>query len=151
MRKLCGFAVAAALVLAPVAQANPAATTASSRLTPLAAAEAPIFAAGGTQLSNGIFFPGTATCNGSDCTGAPYEITQGTDLRFYNLDPATVANAHRIVSKDLKRKTGAPLFASPNVRGPDDALVKTSHLQPGTYGFTCTVHFGMDGLITITE
>lgn len=113
------------------------------------AAEEPLFAAGGTPLTNGIFFPGTALCVGTDCQGVPYEIARGSDIRFYNLDAAIVANSHRIVSK-RKTKRGRPLFQSENVGGPGSTLMKTSHLKPGVYPYYCSVHFGMEGIIEIT-
>ena len=113
------------------------------------ATEAPVFSAGGTPLSNGVFFPGTLLCVGTTCEGQPYEIARGTDLRLYNLDLAVVANGHGIVSKDRK-KSGAPLFWSEVIGGPDDTLVKTSHLKPGVYEYTCRVHGSMDGVIRVT-
>lgn len=116
---------------------------------PQVAAEAAVFSAGGTHLSNGVFFPGTLLCFGATCAGEPYEIARGTDLRLYNLDLALVANKHGIVSKDRK-KSGAPLFWSNVIGGPDDTLVKTSHLKPGVYEYTCRVHGSMDGIIRVT-
>lgn len=118
-------------------------------LQPLGAAEEPLFAAGGTPLSNGIFFPGTALCVGTDCEGVPYQVAKGSNIRFYNLDTAVVANNHRVVSKDTNKR-GRPLFQSETIGGPASTLMKTSHLKPGVYGYYCSVHFGMDGLLEIT-
>lgn len=148
MRKLSLVLAGALLALLPSAQA--ASPGALPPLPPLGAAEEPIFAAGGTPLTNGVFFPGTAMCVGTNCQGVPYQVAQGSDLRFYNLDTAVVANNHRIVSK-VTNKRGRPLFQSDTIGGPASTLVKTSHLKPGVYPFTCTVHFAMDGILEITR
>jgi hypothetical protein len=148
MRKLSLLLAAVATALLPSAHA--ATGPSLPALPAIGAAEAPLFAAGGTPLSNGIFFPGTSVCANGTCYGEPYEVARGTDIRFYNLDSAVVANSHRIVSKDTKKKTGAPLFQSDTVDGPGSALVKTSHLKPGVYAYFCTVHFGMEGQLSIT-
>ena len=147
MRKLPLVLAAAFLALLPSAQA--AAPAALPELPPVGAAEAPLFAAGGTPLTNGVFFPGTAVCVGTDCQGVPYEVARGTDIRFYNLDSALVANSHRIVSKQVSKK-GRPLFQSDTIGGPGSTLVKTSHLKPGVYPYFCAVHFGMQGILEIT-
>lgn len=148
VRKLPLLLAALSLALLPSAQA--ASPRELPALPPIGAAEAPIFAAGGTPLTNGVFFPGTAACVGSDCQGVPYEVARGTDIRFYNLDSAVVANSHRIVSKDTNKR-GRPLFQSETVQGPASTLMKTSHLKAGVYGYYCSVHFGMEGLLEITE
>jgi hypothetical protein len=148
VRKLSLSIVAAATALLPSAHA--ATGTVVPALPPLGAAEAPLFAGGGTPVSNGIFFPGTALCADSTCYGEPYEIARGTDIRFYNLDSAAVANSHRIISKQTKKRSKAPLFASDNVAGPGSTLMQTSHLKPGIYDYFCTVHFGMEGRIEVT-
>ena len=148
MRKLPLLLAAISLAVLPSAQA--ASPGELPALPPIGAAESPLFAAGGTQLTNGIFFPGTAVCAGSYCAGAPYQVAVGSDIRFYNLDPVVVANAHRIVSKQVSKK-GRPLFQSENVAGPGSTLMKTSHVKPGVYGFYCTVHYGMEGLLEFTE
>lgn len=148
VRKLPLLLAAASLALLPSAEA--AAPAALPQLPPIGAAEQPLFAGGGTPLTNGIFFPGTAVCVGSNCQGVPYQVAQGSDIRFYNLDTAVVANNHRVVSKRLNKR-GRPLFQSDTIGGPASTLVKTSHLKPGVYPFTCSVHFGMDGILEITE
>lgn len=149
VRKLSLLLAAAATALLPTAHA--ATGIDAPALPPVGAAEAPLFAAGGTPLTNGVFFPGTALCAAGSCFGQPYSIARGTDIRFYNLDSAIVANSHRIVAKDMKRKTGAPLFQSDTVAGPGSSLMRTSHLKPGVYGYFCTVHFGMEGLLEVTR
>ena len=148
MRKLPLVLTAAFLALLPSAEA--AAPGTLPKLPALGAAEAPLFAGGGTPLTNGIFFPGTAMCVGTDCQGVPYQIARGTDIRFYNLDNATVANNHRIVSKQTSKR-GRPTFQSDTIGGPASTLMKTSHLKPGIYPFYCSVHFGMEGILEITE
>lgn len=100
-------------------------------------------------MTNGVFFPGTALCLGSNCQGVPYEVPQGSDIRFYNLDPAVVANNHRILS-DRTNKRGRPLFMSDTIGGPGSTLMRTSHLEPGVYPYECSVHDGMKGILKIT-
>ena len=147
MRKLPLLIAAASLALLPAAEA---AVGELPSLPAPGAAEEPLFAAGGTPLTNGIFFPGTALCVGADCQGVPYEIGRGSNIRFYNLDPAVVANSHRIVSK-RKNKRGRPLFQSETLGGPGTTLMKTSHLEPGVYPYYCSVHFGMEGILEVTR
>ena len=109
-----------------------------------------VFAGGGTALTNGIFFPGTLTCDGTECSGLPpVQIQKGTDLEFVNLDVSAVTNAHQIMS--YKRKRGRPVFASKAVEGPDTAVIITSHLKPRVYRFFCATHFGMEGAIEIVR
>lgn len=110
---------------------------------------APLFAVGGTPVSNGIFFPGTAVQDpyGYDIVGVPYQITRGTDIMFHNLDPAAVANAHKI--RSFASRNGRPLFESKLIQGPGSALMITSHLKPGIYGFFCPIHFGMMGQLEV--
>jgi hypothetical protein len=146
VRKLSLLLALALTALLPVAHANPGPAV---QLPPIGAAESPLFAAGGTPVSNGIFFPGTSLCANGTCYGEPYEIAQGTDIRFYNLDSGVVANSHRVVSKKMKKK-GGPIFASDTVAGPGSTLMKTSHLKPGLYEYFCTIHSGMEGIIEVT-
>lgn len=148
MRKVLLLAAAASLALLPSAGA--AVSPGLPALPPIGAAESPLFAAGGTPLTNGIFFPGTALCLGDDCQGVPYQVPQGNDIRFYNLDTTAVANNHRVVSKKTSKK-GRPAFQSETIGGPSSTLMKTSHLKPGVYPFYCSVHFGMEGILEITK
>jgi plastocyanin len=108
-----------------------------------------IFVGGGTPLTNGVFFPGTAVPRedrGFD--GEPIEIQQGTDVELINLDEATVANSHQMIS--LRRRKGRPLFGSDQLTSPGDtSLVTTSNLKPGIYPFYCPIHNGMWGQIEI--
>ncbi|MDQ4025624.1 MAG: plastocyanin/azurin family copper-binding protein [Actinomycetota bacterium] len=150
MRKISLLLAAAATALLPSAHASTGPSLPA--LPPVGGAEAPLFAAGGTPFSNGIFFPGTALCAPyANCFGEPYEVARGSDIRFYNLDSAAVANSHRIVAKQRKKRSGAPIFSSETVAGPGSTLMITSHLKPGVYEYFCTIHFGMEGLLEITE
>lgn len=110
-----------------------------------------IFAGGGTPVSNGVFFPGTALCSGNECdyvTPLP-QVEKGNDITFVNLDEATVANAHRIVCKK-RTKRGRPLCISKQLSSPgEQARMITSKLKPGVYDYFCSVHFGMDGAFEI--
>ena len=134
-----------------------AAIVAAAVVTPSARAQVPtewletggrVFAGGGTFVSNGVFFPGTLACSGSDCSGLPpIQLERGTDLEFVNLDPSVVTNGHQIVS--YKRKRGEPVFSSDQVDGPAVARVITSHLKPGVYRFFCATHFGMEAALEI--
>lgn len=111
-----------------------------------------IVAGGGTPLSNGLFFPGTALPrNGGGFDGLPpLEVKRGTNVEFTNLDEATVANGHKMVS--LKRRKGRPLFASALLKSPGETdLVVTSNLKLGVYPFYCSVHAGMWGRIRIVR
>jgi hypothetical protein len=113
-----------------------------------------VFAGGGTLLSNGVFFPGTAICDEAGCTvvGPPNEIQKGTDFTFAMVDAEAVANSHQIVSVKVNKKTRKPLFYSDVLTTPGERdLVLTSKLKPGTYFYRCTVHFGMYGAIDIVR
>jgi hypothetical protein len=142
--------VAALALAAPASHAQPPAAVAPQ--VPLSWLETGgrVFAGGGTALTNGIFFPGTLMCSGTDCSGLPpVQIQKGTDLEFVNLDVAAVTNAHQIMS--YKRKRGRAAFASKAVEGPDTEVIITSHLKPGIYRFFCATHFGMEGAIEIVR
>ena len=109
-----------------------------------------ILVGGGTPLSNGIFFPGTAIYQDGEFVGDPVSIARGTDIEVVNLDEATVANAHKLVSLKLNKRTKRPLFRSPLLTTPgDSATVITSHVKPGLYPFYCPVHSGMWGLLEV--
>jgi hypothetical protein len=110
----------------------------------------PVFVAGGTNLTNGYFFPGTAIYDGNDFVGVPLQIQQGQDVQLVNTDPAPLTNSHTMVSW-LKTKKGRPLFHSGYVRGPATVTVKTSQLKPGLYPYYCNVHAGMYGLLEVTK
>jgi plastocyanin len=109
-----------------------------------------LFVGGGTNLSNGAFFPGTATYDGKEFVGVPLQIQQGQNIELVNTDAAVLTNAHAMVSW-LKTKKGKPLFHSGYVRGPATATVDTSRLKPGVYPYYCSVHFGMYGLLEVTQ
>ena len=109
----------------------------------------PLFAGGGTALTNGYFFPGTAVYNNGEFTGVPLQVPQGDNVQFINSDAAAVTNGHAIVS--LKRKHGRPVFSSGLVNGPATATMITQNLKPGVYPYFCSIHFGMYGLIEITQ
>lgn len=119
---------------------------------------APLIAIGGSALTNGVFFPGTAVYDGSDFQGRPYEIEKGTDIEFMTPDGSlTLGNGHRIISFK-KRKNGRPLFQSKFISNGESTLMITSHLKPGkgelpdgSYAFRCTVHHPMFGMIKVTK
>jgi plastocyanin len=116
-----------------------------------------LIAVGGSALTNGVFVPGAAVYDGSDMQGVAYEIDRGTDIELITPDgTATAGNGHQIRSFK-RRKNGRPLFQSSFVSDGQSTLMITSHLKPGkgdqpdgSYGYFCTVHFGMYGLIQIT-
>jgi plastocyanin len=111
-----------------------------------------VVAGGGTQLSNGLFFPGTALprSDGGFDGMDPLQIKQGTDIEFINLDEGSVSNSHEM--RSLKKRKGRPLFSSEQLTRPGQtALVVTSNLKPGVYPFYCSVHTGMWGRIEIVR
>lgn len=151
MRKLAAV-LTALLVAAPVAQAM--AAPALSLSEDKAMADAVLFAGGGTQLSNGYFFPGTAFYQDGEYVGVPLQVTEGSNVQFVNLDHFVVAGGgHKVVSFDKVkvrgRKRPVPLFASKMVDGPGQDLIKTSHVKPGVYPFFCPIHNGMTGQIEV--
>lgn len=140
MRKLL-LLVVAALVAVP--------SMASGASAPSAMAPAPMFVGGGTFVSNGIFFPGTAVENNGELVGVPYQIERGQDIELTNLDVGDIANCHQLTS--LKRKrNGRPFFQSKRLCFPGDkSLVLTSVVKPGIYEAFCPIHTGMYALIEI--
>ena len=148
------LAILTAVVLAaPAAQASAHAPD----VPPVAAAEeVTIFAAGGTQLTSGYFFPGTRFSDGNGgTTGAePTVVPRGSNIRFINLDHYIVSGgAHKVTSfkkvRAKKSKRKVPLFSSEYVDGPGETMVKTSHVKPGTYLYYCPIHNGMLGAIKV--
>lgn len=143
-KSLVALLLGASLVAAaPSAMAEP--TPARADATTL------LFAAGGTQVSNAIFFPGTVLCAGAYCYGVPLMVPQGNDIQFINLDPVALANFHQIQCYKRNKRTGKPVCQSQAVSGPGQTNMLTSHLKPGIYEFTCTVHYGMRGSFEITQ
>lgn len=111
-----------------------------------------IIVGGGTPLTNGVFFPGTAVPNadGGFDGAPPLQVQEGTDVELINVDESTVSNAHKIISS--RRRKGRPLFASDQlVRPGDTSLVTTSNLKPGIYPYYCSIHSGMWGQIEIVR
>ncbi|MDQ4065305.1 MAG: hypothetical protein M3161_04595 [Actinomycetota bacterium] len=153
MKRMALIALALLLV-APGAAAETSVQTGATT----ARATAPLFAAGGSAVTNGFFFPGTAVYDNANYQwiGEPYEIPQGTDIEFTTTDGSlTLGNGHNIQSFK-RRKNGRPLFRSGMVYGPDSTIMITSHLKPGkgdgpdgSYLYTCTVHTGMYGMLAV--
>jgi hypothetical protein len=118
----------------------------------------PLFAAGGSAVTNGVFFPGTAIYDGYELQGVPYEIAKGTDIEFYTTDSSvTLGNGHQIRSFK-NRRNGRPLFMSKFLVGPGSTLMITSHLKPGrgelddgSYGYFCSVHNQQFGILKIVR
>ena len=109
-----------------------------------------MFAGGGTFVSNGYFFPGTAVYDGTELQGVPLEVQVGQDIQLTNLDEGSVANCHQLTS--YKRKRGRFLFNSKRLCSPgESAIVITSHLKPGRYEAFCPVHTTMYALIEVVE
>ena len=149
MRELIAI-LTALLVAAPVAQAVAAPAVSLSEDKTMA--DAVLFAGGGTQLSNGYFFPGTAIYRQGEYTGVPLQVTKGSNVQFVNLDHFIVSGGgHKVVSYERIKKNGrkVPLFASKMIDGPGQDLMKTSHVEPGIYPFFCPIHSGMTGLIEV--
>ncbi len=112
-----------------------------------------VVSGGGTPLTNGVFFPGTAIPNNDGSLTPvlpPIEIQKGTDLEYSNIDEATVSNAHKLVS--LKRRKGRPLFQSDLLTRPGQTdIVVTSNLKPGLYPFFCSTHPTMWGQLRVVR
>lgn len=109
-----------------------------------------MFVGGGTFVSNGVFFPGTAVYDGEKLQGVPYEIERGQDIELTNLDYGDLSNCHQLTS--FKRKRGRPVFSSKRICSPGEkTLVLTSIAKPGLYEAFCPVHTGMYALIRIKE
>lgn len=117
-----------------------------------------VFAGGGTNLTNGIFFPGTTFYDSEakefTLIGPPLEVQKGQDVEFVNLDVAALTNAHRIRSFDVHKKgkkKGKPLFQSEELAGPGTTTMKMKKVKVGTYLYLCTTHSGMFGTIEVVE
>lgn len=111
---------------------------------------APLFVGGGTFVSNGVFFPGTAAYYEGEYYGPPYQIARGTDIELTNVDQGDISNGHQMRSFK-QRRNGRPLFVSARISQPGEStIVITSHLKPGIYPYFCTNHFGMLGRLEIT-
>jgi hypothetical protein len=149
MRKLIVI-LTVLLVAAPVAQA--VAAPGLSLDGGVNAADATLFAGGGTQLSNGYFFPGTTIFQDGDYIGVPLQVSQGSNVQFVNLDHFVVAGGgHKVISYEQMKRKGkkVPLFASKMIDGPGETTIKTSHVKPGVYTFFCPIHNGMLGQIEV--
>ena len=115
---------------------------------------AKLFAGAGTNLTNGIFFPGTGLYDGSKYfTVQPLQVPRRANVDFTNLDVSAVTNSHQIRSYQLTRwgRRRVPLFQSPLVDGPGSATMVTSHVKPGIYQYFCTTHGGMVGFLEVTK
>ena len=112
-------------------------------------APARMFVGGGTFVSNGIFFPGTAVYDGENLQGVPLEVERGQDIELTNIDEGDLANCHQLTS--YKRRKGFPVINSKRLCSPgESALVLTSAAKPGLYEAYCPVHnTGMYALIKI--
>jgi hypothetical protein len=146
VRKVGTFVAAIAVVLCLAGAAVAAPAEPSIHAAPT---DVQLFAGGGTPLTNGYFFPGTAIYDGKQFQGVPLQVKQGQNVQFTNLDYSTVTNAHEILS--FKRKNGRPVFSTPLVKGPAQVLMVTSNLKPGIYPYFCAVHYQMFGEIQITK
>jgi plastocyanin len=83
---------------------------------------------------------------GSPHYPVPLLVGQGTTLQFANLDPL----GWHAVESTLYDEDGAPIFSSRSVGMGMTATVNgVELLAPGEYAFMCTIHFGMNGNLTI--
>jgi hypothetical protein len=140
MRATLAGLLLAGLTLVPPAAARPAADD-----------DATLFVGGGTNLTNGLFFPGTSLRQNGEWLdlGPPLQVTAGSNVTLVNLDAAPLTNSHQVRSFKVRKKTGRPLFQSEPSSGPTTTLVLTQHLKPGLYRYFCTTHFGMFGRIEV--
>ncbi len=112
-----------------------------------------IFAGGGTLLTNGVFFPGTMTCDNGTCTnyGPIPQVKKGSNITFVNLDEGAVANDHRIVCTKRLRG-GRPACVSQQLNSPGETSeMIIAKLKPGVYDYMCTIHFGMYGAFEVIK
>ena len=143
MKRIALVALCLALT-APVAQAGDSSAVPGPDPT--------LFAGAGTNLTNGIFFPGTGIYDGSKYfTVQPLQVPKGKDVDFINLDVSAVTNSHQIRSQQLVRRgrRRIPLFQSALVDGPGSGVLVTSHVKPGIYQYFCTTHGGMVGFLEV--
>lgn len=129
-----------------------------------------LFAGGGTNLSNGVFFPGTAVYDEDNdefiVAGPPLQVDRGKKVTFVNQDATALTNVHHVQSLDFKKvkikkksKKGktrkmvrwVPLFDSGPVAGPTAAEIDTSKVKPGLYYYRCLTHQGMFGALEVVE
>ena len=113
-----------------------------------------LFAGAGTNLTNGVFFPGTGLYDGSKYfTVQPLQVPKGRNVDFVNLDASVVTNYHQIRSRKLvlRGRRRVPLFQSPAVNGPGTATLITCHVKPGVYEYICTIHGGMVGFFEVLK
>lgn len=76
----------------------------------------------------------------------PLTIPAGNDLLHINRD----LEGHNVTSVAVDAN-GDPLFSGPTIDRSSVAVIVTSHLPPGEYGFVCTIHSEfMIGLLSIT-
>lgn len=124
----------------------------SSMMTAGASAVEPaqMFVGGGTFVSNGIFFPGTAVFDGTDLQGLPLQVELGQDIELTNLDYGDIANCHQLTS--YKKKRGYPIFNSKRLCSPgESSIVLMARAKPGIYEAYCPVHTGMYALVEVIK
>ena len=134
------------MLLAGLLSSSLAAPSGASPMEPVL-----MFVGGGTFVSNGVFFPGTAVFDGTNLQGMPIQVTKGQDIELTNLDYGDLANCHQLTS--FKRKRGRPIFNSKRLCSPgESALVSMSRAKPGKiYEAYCPIHTGMYALIEVTK
>lgn len=140
MRIWVAVAVVASL-LAPAA--GPARGHDAAPVGGVVVTEAYTYAPGGDEIAGGAA-PGS--------TG-PLVIPRGTDLLFANLEATFALDVHTVTSDGCRREDPNPCWfdsGDPEPQAPGDvAIVRTSHLVPGSYGFFCVVHDVMRGTLVI--
>jgi len=133
------------MLIAGLLSSSLAAPSGASAMEPV-----PMFVGGGTFVSNGVFFPGTAVFDGTNLQGMPIQVTKGQDIELTNLDYGDLANCHQLTS--FKRKRGRPIFNSKRLCSPgESAIVSMSRAKPGkVYEAYCPIHTGMYALVEVT-
>ena len=133
------------LLVAGILSSSLAANAGASAMEP-----AQMFVGGGTFVSNGVFFPGTAVYDGTDLQGLPLQVEKGQDIELTNLDYGDIANCHQLTS--YKKKRGRPIFNSKRLCSPgESAIVLMSRAKPGIYEAYCPVHTGMYALVEVVK
>ena len=130
-----------------------AAALSSSMMTGALASDvepAQMFVGGGTFVSNGLFFPGTAVYDGSSLQGLPLQVQRGQDIELTNIDNGDIANCHQLTS--FKRRRGIPIFNSKRLCAPgESAVVLMARAKPGIYQAYCPVHPSMFAQVEVVE
>ena len=136
--RTCVWFAAAVSLLAPAVGSADAAPIGGVVIT-----EAYTFVPGGDNIAGGAA-PGTI---------GPVVIARGTDVLFVNLEATLALDSHTMTADGCAYEHPDPCWfdsGDPRAQAPGEtAVVRTSHLLPGSYGFFCAVHDVMRGTLVV--